>query len=232
MKFTGTFQRSPESTDTGIVVNLNWAMSTHDTTVGFSHSSGVAVWGEQQLVGELRLGSVEAFNYLISLYHQPLYRFITRILGNADDSADALQEVFLKVFRSARQFEGKSSLRTWLYQIALHEASNHRRWWRRHKRQEASLDEEDENGLSWSSRLADQGDSPLHQTLRHEVQVQMRRALAEVPEPYHAVLLLREMEGFSYDEIAEILKVRVGTVKSRLLRGREMLRQRVVVQNG
>lgn len=202
-------------------------MSTQDTTVGLS--AVVAAWGgEQQLAAELRAGSVEAFNYLISLYHQPLYRFVCRVLGNSDDAADVVQEVFLKAFRGARQFEGKSSAKTWLYQIALHEASNQRRWWRRHKGHETSIEAEDDRGLSWAQRLPDPSASPLTQALRGECKQRVQEALCQVPEPYHAVLVLREIEGFSYDEIAEILQTRVGTVKSRLLRGREMLRQAVL----
>lgn len=203
-------------------------MSTHDTAVGFASTAAAPLWGEQQLVGELRLGSVEAFNYLISLYHQPLYRFLTRLLGDREDAADALQEIFLKVFRSAARFEGKSSLKTWIYQIAVHEASNHRRWWRRHKRQETSLDAAPAarpgDRALLADRIPDQRESPLELALINEQRRQLQQILAQVPEPFHAVLVLREVEGFSYDEIAEILQLRIGTVKSRLLRGREMLR--------
>ncbi|MGH9518800.1 MAG: RNA polymerase sigma factor [Terriglobales bacterium] len=203
-------------------------MSTQDTTVGLN--SGVAAWGgEQQLAADLRAGSVDAFNYLISLYHQPIYRFVCRLLGHGDDTADVVQETFLKAFRGAGQFEGKSSAKTWLYQIALHEASNHRRWWRRHKGHETSIEAEDERGgLTWAQRLPDPGASPLSQALQGERKQRLQAALRQVPEPYHAVLMLREIEGFSYDEIAEIVQARVGTVKSRLLRGREMLRQAVL----
>lgn len=198
-------------------------MSTQDTTIGLS---GVmtAPAGEQELAAELRAGSVEAFNYLISLYHQPLFRFVAR-LASPEDAADIVQDVFLKVFRSAAGFEGKSSVKTWLYQIALHEASNHRRWWYRHKRRETSLEEPDDNGVDLESRLEASGESPLGQVLRHEQQRQLQAALRQVPEPFHAVLVLREIEGFAYDEIAEVVQARIGTVKSRLLRGREMLRQ-------
>ncbi|HEY7838838.1 MAG TPA: sigma-70 family RNA polymerase sigma factor [Terriglobales bacterium] len=210
-------------------------MGTHETAVGFSGTADRALWGERQLAEELRAGSVDAFNYLISLYHRPLYRFVSRILGDQDAAADVLQEIFLKVFRSAAHFEGKSSLKTWLYQIALHETSNHRRWWRRHKRQEVSIEANvetpppaaagaDRQGACWAERLADGGESPLGLTLRHELRDRLQRALDAVPEPFHAALLLREVEGFSYDEIAEITQARAGTVKSRLLRGREMLR--------
>ncbi|MGN6593032.1 MAG: RNA polymerase sigma factor [Terriglobales bacterium] len=201
-------------------------MSTHDTTVGFSPAVAAPQWGEQQLVGELRVGSVEAFNYLISVYHPPLFRFLSRVCRDREDAADVLQDVFLKVFRSAASFEGKSSLKTWLYQIALHEASNHRRWWRRHKSQETSIEDPDGTGhTTWAERLADGKESPLALALRNERRQRLQQWLARVPEPFHTTLVLREIEGFSYDEIAEIEQVRVGTVKSRLLRGREMLRQ-------
>lgn len=206
-------------------------MSTQDTTVGFTAAVASSAWGEQRLAEELRAGSVEAFNYLIAVYHQPLYRFISRYMGSSDETADILQESFLKVFRAASHFEGKSSLKTWVYQIALHEASNHRRWWKRHKRQETSLDETDASGMDWAQRLADGHESPLRLALRQEQRRELQAALRQVPEPFHTVLVLREVEGFSYDEIAEVLQVRVGTIKSRLLRGREMLRQQWLRQH-
>ena len=205
-------------------------MPTQDTAVDFSVRAASATWGEQQLAIELRAGSVEAFNYLITVYHQPLYRFVARILGETDAAADVVQEVFLKVFRSAAGFEGKSSLKTWLYQIALHEAGNHRRWWRRHKSRETSIEEEHADGGTWASRLPDRGESPLHLALRGERRQRVLQALQQVPEPFQTVLLLREIEGFSYDEVAEIIQARAGTVKSRLLRGREMLRQLLLRQ--
>lgn len=202
-------------------------MSSPDTTVGLPVA--VTAWGgEQQLAEELRSGSVEAFNYLISLYHQPLYRFLCRVLGDSEDVADILQDTFLKAFRGVAHFEGKSSVKTWIYQIALHEANNHRRWWRRHKGHETSIEAEDERGMSWANRLPDPGESPLHQALQGERRRQLQTALRQVPEPFHSVLVLREIEGFRYEEIAEIVQARVGTVKSRLLRGREMLRQIVL----
>src|SRR5271163_5189554 len=92
------------------------------------------------LVADLKAGSEEAFGILIAQYHQPLYSLIARSLNDPADAADITQEVFIKVFRSIRGFNGESSLRTWLYRIALHEASNQRRWWSRHKRQEIGID--------------------------------------------------------------------------------------------
>ena len=92
------------------------------------------------LVADLKAGSEEAFAILIAQYHQPLYSLIARSLNDPADAADITQEVFIKVFRSIRGFHGESSLRTWLYRIALHEASNQRRWWSRHKKQEITID--------------------------------------------------------------------------------------------
>lgn len=207
-------------------------MSAPESTAEFTanvpwHSS------EEGLVCELRAGSVEAFNYLIAVYHQPLYHLLFRMLGDGADAADALQEVFLKVFRAAKDFEGKSSLKTWVYRIAVHEASNHRRWWRRHKRHETSLDQPatEEGGYTLAERLSDPADSPLQQAMRAEARQRLALALDALPDPYRAVVLLREMENFGYGDIAEILGVRVGTVKSRLLRGRELLRQRLLADS-
>src|ERR1700679_623617 len=92
------------------------------------------------LVAELQAGSEQAFAELIAQYHQPLYSLIARSLPDPADASDITQEVFLKVFRNIRGFHGDASLRTWLYRIALHEASNQRRWWTRHKRQEVAMD--------------------------------------------------------------------------------------------
>src|SRR5215468_3880741 len=113
---------------------------------------------EAALVAELKAGSEEAFGILIAQYHQPLYSLIARSLSDPADAADITQEVFIKVFRSIRGFHGESSLRTWLYRIALHEASNQRRWWSRHKKQELTIDS--------SSEPEDDGHSyPLSATL-------------------------------------------------------------------
>ncbi len=94
---------------------------------------------EAEIVAELKAGSEEAFAWLISTYHQPLYSVIARTLQNPADAADVTQDVFIKVFRNIAGFHGESSLRTWLYRIALHEASNRRRWWSRHCRQEVTI---------------------------------------------------------------------------------------------
>src|ERR1700761_6559310 len=92
------------------------------------------------LIADLKAGSEDAFAVLIAQDHQPLYSLIARSLTDPSDAADITQEVFIKVFRSIRGFHAESSLRTWLYRIALHEASNQRRWWSRHKKQEVAME--------------------------------------------------------------------------------------------
>src|ERR1700709_1058242 len=120
---------------------------------------------DASLVADLKAGSEEAFGLLIAQYHQPLSSLIARSINDPADAADITQEVFIKVFRSIRGFHGESSLRTWLYRIALHEASNQRRWWSRHKKQEITIDspsesEDDGSTFCLSSTLCDDRDSP------------------------------------------------------------------------
>lgn len=185
---------------------------------------------EAALVADLKAGSEEAFGILIAQYHQPLFSLIARSLTDPADAADITQEVFIKVFRSIRGFHGESSLRTWLYRIALHEASNQRRWWSRHKRQELTIDSSldssssDDEGFSLAATLADGGTSPFDHVAQGELRSQVEDALRQLPEVFRTVVVLREIEGFAYEEIAEILNVNVGTVKSRLTRGRSALR--------
>jgi RNA polymerase sigma-70 factor (ECF subfamily) len=182
------------------------------------------------LVADLKAGSEEAFALLIAQYHQPLYSLIARSIQDSADAADITQEVFIKVFRSIRGFHGEASLRTWLYRIALHEASNQRRWWSRHKRQELTIDstaaEPDDDGEmpSLAATLADRRDSPYDHAVQTQVRQRVESALQQLPEAYRTVVILREIEGFAYEEIAEILDVNLGTIKSRLTRGRATLR--------
>lgn len=184
---------------------------------------------EAGFLADLKAGSEAAFAQLIAEYHQPLYSLIARSLRDPADAADITQEVFLKVFRSIRSFHGESSLRTWLYRIALHEASNRRRWWRRHKQQEVTLDTPAENAEDDApallSTLATHDASPFDLARESELRRELEAALRELPEAFRSVVILREIEGFSYEEIAEVLNLQLGTVKSRLTRGRAMLRE-------
>src|ERR1035437_9404249 len=111
-----------------------------DLTMGNIASALTLQSDEAALVDELRAGSEEAFAWLIAHYHQPIYSLLARTVHDRADAADLAQEVFVKVFRGVGSFHGESSLRTWIYRIALREASNQRRWWARHKQQEVPID--------------------------------------------------------------------------------------------
>jgi len=183
---------------------------------------------EQILVAELKSGSEQAFALLIAQYSHSIYSLIARNLRDTADAADVTQEVFVKVFRNISGFHGEASLRTWIYRIALHEASNQRRWWSRHKRQELTIDapRENEEGETFclADALAASDASPYDCAARSELKRRVEAALQEIPDAFREVVVLREIEGFGYEEIAEILNVNLGTVKSRLTRGRAALR--------
>ncbi|MGH9702645.1 MAG: sigma-70 family RNA polymerase sigma factor, partial [Candidatus Acidiferrales bacterium] len=117
-----------------------------------------------------------------------------------------------------------SSLKTWLYRIAVREALNHRRWCWRHHRQQVSIDSENEEGLR-TIDLEDLEATPFEKLAALETQTVIRNALASVPEQYRSAVILRDLEGLAYEEISEVLDVSVGTVKSRILRGRRALRE-------
>jgi RNA polymerase sigma-70 factor (ECF subfamily) len=183
---------------------------------------------ETALVAELQSGSEEAFAWLIAHYHQPIYSLLARTVRNQADAADLTQEVFIKVYRGIRGFHGESSLRTWIYRIALREASNQRRWWMRHQQQEIPIEQEmgeGDNGrpVLLKDMLVDPSESPYEAALHKENRAYVERALRQVPEPFRVALILRDIEGFSYEEVAAMQGVNLGTVKSRLVRGRAFL---------
>jgi RNA polymerase sigma-70 factor (ECF subfamily) len=181
------------------------------------------VGNETQLVNELQAGSETAFDWLVTHYHGPVYNLILSMLGDVSDAADGTQEVFLKAFRGIRSFRQGSSLKTWLYRIAIREALNHKRWFKRHLQKNVSIDAEAEEGHA-SIEIQDLGATPFEQLAAHEIQAAVQMALQEVPEVFRSAVILRDLEGLSYDEIAEVLECSVGTVKSRILRGRRALK--------
>jgi len=190
---------------------------------------------EAALIAELQAGSEEAFAWLIAHYHQPIYSLLARMSHDRADAADLTQEVFVKVFRGIRSFHGESSLRTWIYRIALREASNQRRWWARHKQQEVPIEQEMTEGDSGcpvrlKEMLIDPSESPYEVAVHEENRARVEAALAKVPEPFRTTLILRDIEGFVYEEVAEMQRVNLGTVKSRLVRGRACLRALLAAQ--
>jgi RNA polymerase sigma-70 factor, ECF subfamily len=183
-------------------------------------------WGrdEAELVSELQAGSETAFDWLVTHYHAPVYNLILSMLGDTSDAADGSQEVFLKAFRGIRKFRQGSSLKTWLYRIAIREALNHKRWFKRHLQKNVSIDAEPEEGHA-SIEIEDLSATPFEQLASREIQIAVQSALQEVPDVFRTAVILRDLEDLSYEEVAEVLECSVGTVKSRILRGRRALRQ-------
>lgn len=181
---------------------------------------------EGGLVRRLKCREPEAFDQLLERYQTPIYGFVYRLLDDPADTPDVVQEVFLKVFRKIDDFRGDSTLKTWVYRIAVHEASNRRRWFARHRRQEFSIDGLDEQTPGWE-RIRDSGATPFDRVARIEQRDIVDDALHELDERLRAAVVMRDLQGLSYNEIADSLEVSLGTVKSRILRGREALKAAV-----
>src|SRR5580693_9715689 len=150
---------------------------------------------EAALVAELQAGSEEAFAWLITHYRQPIFSLLARTVRNHADAADLTQDVFIKVFRGIHGFHGESSLRTWIYRIALREASNQRRWWLRHKQQEVPIEieiAENDSGIpvKLKDTLVDAGESPFEMAVHEENRARVEAALRQVPEPFKTTLIL------------------------------------------
>jgi RNA polymerase sigma-70 factor (ECF subfamily) len=201
------------------------------TTVGdLAGAIGIRMQ-EAAVVAELKAGSEEAYAWLIAEFHQPIYSLVYRMVSDPGDAADTTQDVFVKVFRGINHFHGESSLKTWIYRIAVHEASNRRRWWFRHKSRETSIEPVtmSDSGVAYGIKdsLVDGAESPFDLVAHEEIRARVEEELRQVSEPYRTTLILRDLEEMSYEEIAEVTQVSLGTVKSRLTRGREALRQRL-----
>jgi RNA polymerase sigma-70 factor (ECF subfamily) len=184
---------------------------------------------DASLIAGLRAGSEEAFVCLIARFHQPVYSLLARTAHNRADAAYLTQEVFVKLSRGVRNLRGESSLRTWIYRVALREVANQRRWWMRHKRRKIRIEPdlcggERRTPMLVKDTLVNQVKG-LHEIPMHtQTKARVEGALRKVPEPFRTTLILRDIEGFLYEEIAEIQSVNLGTVESRLVRGRACLK--------
>ncbi|HUL73001.1 MAG TPA: sigma-70 family RNA polymerase sigma factor [Vicinamibacterales bacterium] len=175
------------------------------------------------LVQQCAAGDESACTRLVTDHQRMVYQLALHLLGDPQEALDVSQEVFLRVFRTLSQFRGQSTLRTWIYRIVVNQASNRQRWWRRRRRaQQVALDDHTAaHGELAEGRAFAQPDSVLQQ---QEAARRVWGALDALPFDQRAVVVLREIDGLSYEEIAVSLGVAVGTVKSRLARARESLR--------
>jgi RNA polymerase sigma-70 factor (ECF subfamily) len=184
---------------------------------------------ESDFVDRLRSGDPEAFDNLITRYSADIYAILFRITENPEEAADLTQETFLSALKSIRTFRGESELKTWLFRIAVNHSRNRFRWWKRRKKDSTvSLDAPIGDSNSTVSDLIAGSEASAEDTvLRHEREAAIRKALLELPEIYREAIVLCDIEGLSYEEIASALEINIGTVKSRIARGRDELRKRL-----
>ena len=207
-----------------------------DSTVGFNSClegcdpavRAAASDEDVRLVEGLRSGAEEAYETLIARFEQPVYNLVFRLMGDATDVSDVVQDVFIKVFRNVNSFRGQSTLKTWIYRITVNEAHNRQRWFSRHRSREVGLEQEDESQQPYRDVLSDTGRSAFDLAADQESRTQIEEALGQLNPKFRAAVVLRDIDDLSYEEIAEVLQVSLGTVKSRILRGREALRKILV----
>jgi RNA polymerase sigma-70 factor (ECF subfamily) len=177
---------------------------------------------EAALVQRCAEGDETACADLVAEHQRMVVQLAMNLLGDRDEALDLSQEVFLRVFRTIHRFRGQSSLRTWIYRIAVNQARNrHRFWRRRHRADQVSLDQH----ISTHGDFLSGGENTPDRVLaQKELAARIERALGELPFDQRTAIVLREVDGLSYEEIAYSLGVAVGTVKSRLTRARQTLR--------
>jgi len=185
---------------------------------------------ETQFIEKLRHGDAAAFETLVAERSGEIYGLLYRLTENAEEARDLTQETFLRAFQSIASFRGEADLRTWIYRIAINQARNRWRWWKR-RRRDATVSLDAPNGpfgqpLAATLKAA-HGKDPETETLAHEREKVLRSALKTLGRSYRETVILRDIEGFSYEEIATTLGISVGTVKSRLSRGRDELRRKL-----
>ena len=200
-----------------------------DTYIGTNDPAGTSRGEEALLIERLRQGEEQAYEELLSRFQQPVFNLVYRLMSDPSDANDVVQEVFLKVFRNVSSFRSQSSLKTWIYRIAVNEAHNHRRWFSRHRRQEIGL-ERDEKEQGYQDTLSDPGRSPFELAANQETHELVESVLEGLNPTFRTAVVLRDIEDLSYEEIADILQIHLGTVKSRIMRGREALRNALLVR--
>jgi RNA polymerase sigma-70 factor (ECF subfamily) len=186
---------------------------------------------EDQFLERLKAGDTAAFGRLVEERSGDIYALLCRLTDDPEEARDLTQEVFLQAFRNIGGFRGEADLRTWLYRIAVNQARNRWRWWKRRRRDRTvSLDApvgDDRDDPLGASIPAREGGDPEQQTLARERESALLKALNSLARPYREAILLRDIEGLSYEDVAQALEINVGTVKSRLSRGRNELRRRL-----
>lgn len=180
---------------------------------------------DQFLVDRVRAGDKHAFDLLVLKYQQRIVKLITRYVKDHAEALDVAQEAFLKAYRAIPKFRGDSAFYTWMYRIAINTAKNHLVAARR-RPLDHSTDISEPEQFDWHARMQDH-DSPERKAMGEELRETVEAAIQDLPDDLRTAIILREIDGLSYDEIAQVMECPVGTVRSRIFRAREALDKRI-----
>ena len=199
-------------------------------TSGEERQTAESSFIESSFVERLRARDMVAFDLLVQERSGEIYSLLYRLTEDAEEARDLTQETFLRAFRHIESFRGEADLKTWLYRIAINQARNRWRWWRRRKKDVTiSLDlSEEADSEPLSARISsDKARNPEQDLLARERETVLKNALKTLKRSFREAVILRDIEGLSYEEIAAALEISVGTVKSRIARGRLELRKKL-----
>ncbi|HKK17410.1 MAG TPA: sigma-70 family RNA polymerase sigma factor [Opitutales bacterium] len=183
---------------------------------------------DELLIERVKNGDVAAYNDIVTRYYDRIFARVSQLLKNKQDAEEVTQDAFIRAQRGLENFRGDASFSTWLYQIATNLAHNRYWYWFRRKRdQSISLDQPlgDEGDMTLENLMPSEGENPAEATVTQEFVDRVGECMRDLNEKHKEVLILRNVKNLSYDEIAEQLEISVGTVKSRIARARESLRE-------
>jgi len=187
--------------------------------------SGQLTADEALFVLRLQANEDAAYDELVRIYHGSIFHVAYRMLGDSADASDVVQDIFLKIFKNIGGFKGEAALKTWVFRIALSEILNRLRWWKRRFRFSTVSLDDDNNGNGNGHHVIDGKPTPEQMLQSKEQETAIQQALSKLSGDHRSIIVLRDIEGFSYNEIAEVLGVSIGTVKSRLARARGDLKK-------
>jgi len=195
--------------------------------VALATHSSADLFTDSEFIEKLKAGDAASFDTFVNRYASDIYALLFRLTQDREEARDLTQETFLRTLNAVKNFRGDADLKTWLYRIAINESRNRFRWWKRRNRDlTVSLDAESTfSRTPLNERISGSSENPETETLRRERAVALHQALGKLSEVFREAIVLRDIEGLSYEEVAAALETNVGTVKSRIARGRGELRK-------
>jgi RNA polymerase sigma-70 factor (ECF subfamily) len=229
----GQIDNSRQREAQGRAMNFTKSITFDDEEIGGAVVPAASIAGVRNSDGpfieNLRKGDAAAFDQLVERYSGDIYALLFRLTANAEEARDLTQDTFLRALRSIKSFRGDAELKTWLFRIAINESRNRFRWWKRRRRDATvSIDAAiGDSETTFSETLVERSQSPEEAALSRERQYAISAALLDIADIYREAIVLCDIEGLSYEETASALGISLGTVKSRISRGRDELRRRL-----